>query len=799
MSKNKKHNLLRSILFLSLSFITLSTQSQKVFTTVSGLVLDSISKSPLENATVIVRDVFSNEIISGISSNQEGSFKIYTDTQDFILEIKLIGYEDKIFNELDKKSININLGAIYLKEQINILNEVEVRADKSTTEFRLDKRVFNVGKDLSSTGASAYEVLENVPSVTVTIEGEVSLRGNSGVQILINGKPSVLADQSGNALGTITADMIERVEVITNPSAKYEAEGTAGIINIVIKKEQREGMNGSFTLNSGSPLNNSAGLSINRRTEKINVFSQFGYGYRKLPSMFKNSNYNLTTKDLLKTKGTNYRNEEYYNLILGTDYYINNQNVITLSGYYAFEDENQPSNTNVKIFQNVTELISEWDRNETTVAGNPKYQYELIYKRDFLDNEDHTLIFSATGNLFTKEQSSNFENKTVIGSSTFNDQKTKTDFGRISHTVKLDYVKPFYDKWEIEMGAQFTDNDLSNDFEVQDLQQGIWLSNQGLTNVFDFRQKVFGLYGTGSFESDKWGVKLGLRREHTNTETNLVNSNLLNSRNFADLFPTFHSSFKLIKKLSLQLGYSRRIYRPSLWQLNPFINIRNNFNISAGNPDLRPEYSDSYELAAIYNTSGLSINCSIYQLNTTEKITYVTTLQNNISERSPENLGTSNANGIEINGKFDGIKKIVITSDFNLNRFNRRGIWGTQNFNFNGTRWSSELRSKIKFPKDLDVEATLNYLSGYSTVDGERGPSRNINFGVRKKIADGRGVINLMVRDIFGTRVSESRAIRSNFIVNNWATSGTFFSLGFSYGFGKGEAMEYQSKGGRRR
>ena len=447
----------------------------------------------------------------------------------------------------------------------------------------------------------------------------------------------------------------------------------------------------------------------------------------------------------------------------------------------------------------MTELISEWDRNETTVAGNPKYQYELIYKRDFLDNDDHTLIFSATGNLFTKEQSSNFENKTVIGSSTFNDQKTKTDFGRISHTVKLDYVKPFYDKWEIEMGAQFTDNDLSNDFEVQDLQQGIWLSNQGLTNVFDFRQKVFGLYGTGSFESDKWGVKLGLRREHTNTETNLVNSNLLNSRNFADLFPTFHSSFKLIKKLSLQLGYSRRIYRPSLWQLNPFINIRNNFNISAGNPDLRPEYSDSYELAAIYNTSGLSINCSIYQLNTTEKITYVTTLQNNISERSPENLGTSNANGIEINGKFDGIKKIVITSDFNLNRFNRRGIWGTQNFNFNGTRWSSELRSKIKFPKDLDVEATLNYLSGYSTVDGERGPSRNINFGVRKKIADGRGVINLMVRDIFGTRVSESRAIRSNFIVNNWATSGTFFSLGFSYGFGKGEAMEYQSKGGRRR
>jgi len=787
----------RNLFLLYLALTTLSLYSQKTELIISGTVLDSITKVPIESASVLILNVDSNQIISGITTNSKGFFKINAFDQNILLEIRSIGYENKIFKEFEGGVVD--LGSIYLKEQINMLNEVEVRAEKSTTEFRLDKRVFNVGKDLSSTGASAYEVLENVPSVTVTIEGEVSLRGNSGVQILINGKPSVLADQSGNALGSITAEMIEKVEVITNPSAKYEAEGTAGIINIVLKKEEREGLNGSFTLNSGSPQNNSAGLSINRRTEKFNIFSQLGYGYRKLPSMFRNSNLNSDTKDLIKTKGTNYRNEEYYNLILGTDYYINNQNVITLSGYYAFEDENQPSNTNVKIFQNLTDLISEWDRFETTTAGNPKYQYEFVYKRDFLDNEDHTLIFSATGNLFTKEQSSEFTNKTVQGNSAFNDQKTKTDYGQINHTLKIDYVKPFSEKWEIEIGAQFTDNDISNDFEVQDELDGLWVTDLGLTNDFDFRQKVLGLYGTGSFESEKWGIKLGLRREHTNIETNLINSNLSNNRDFADLFPTFHSSFKLIKKLSIQAGYSRRIYRPVLWQLNPFFNIRNNFNIRKGNPNLRPEYSDSYELAAIYNISGLSINCSFYKLNTKDEITYVTTLQNNISETAPENLGTNNANGIEVNGKLEIGKKIVITSDFNLNRFNRRGVWGTQNFNFNGTRWSSELRSKIKFPKDLDAELTLNYLSDYRTVDGERGPSRNLNFGIRKKIVGGRGVINLIVRDIFATRVRESRAIRSNFIVDNWSTSGTFFSLGFSYGFGKGEAMEYQSKGGRRR
>ena len=258
-----------------LALTTLSLYSQKTELIISGTVLDSITKVPIESASVLILNEDSNQIISGITTNSKGFFKINVFDQNILLEIRSIGYENKIFKEF--KGGVVDLGSIYLKEQINMLNEVEVRAEKSTTEFRLDKRVFNVGKDLSSTGASAYEVLENVPSVTVTIEGEVSLRGNSGVQILINGKPSVLADQSGNALGSITAEMIEKVEVITNPSAKYEAEGTAGIINIVLKKEEREGLNGSFTLNSGSPQNNSAGLSINRRTEKFNIFSQLGY------------------------------------------------------------------------------------------------------------------------------------------------------------------------------------------------------------------------------------------------------------------------------------------------------------------------------------------------------------------------------------------------------------------------------------------------------------------------------------------------------------------------------------------
>ena len=764
---------------------------------VRGYVSDSLSQSAIAYASILIRDKNSLELINGTSSDENGFFELETFSEEVIFEVSLIGYQDYIIKEFEFLNNEVDLGEIRLTPQTDMLNEVELVGEKSTTEFRLDKRVFNVGKDLSSTGASALEVLDNVPSVTVSIEGQISLRGNSGVQILINGKPSVLASDSGNALGTITADMIEKVEVITNPSAKYEAEGTAGIINIVIKKEERKGLNGSFSLNYGSPLNNSGGLSLNKRTERFNLFTQLGSGYRKLPTIFNNKNLNLLTQEGVHTQGREYRNEVFYNIILGTDYYINPQNVITVSGFYAFEDEEQPSNTNVKIFENQNDLVAEWDREEKTEAGNPKYQYELIYKKDFLNDEDHDLILSATGNLFSKRQSSEFSNKTVLGSATFQDQQTRTYFREAVHIFKVDYTNPFSEKWTLEAGAQYGDNDVSNDFEVKNDSNGSWVVDPGLTNTFSFSQRVLGIYGTTSYESNLWGLKLGLRMESTAIETNLVNSNQKNNQNFEDLFPTLHSSFKLNTSLSLQAGYSRRIYRPRLWELNPFFNIRNSFNIRQGNPDLGSEYSDSYEVSAIYNIPGLSLNFSLFQLFTSNVIEYISRLNDNISVRKPENLGTKKANGIEMNGKLDLSNKIVINGDFNFNAFDRKAYWNEQSFDFKGERWSTRISSKIKLPKEIDVEFAFDYRSNYKTIDGQVSPSRNINFGIRKKVLNKKGVINLSVRDIFATRIQESRALRNNFNIINRSYAGTFFRLGFSYGFGKGDAMEF--RGGRRR
>ena len=787
----KKSNILLCLL-LNFSHLLAQQNTYKI----KGIIVDQSTKQPIPFATVLIGDKSNLEYITGVTTSNDGSFTLLSTSRDIYLEISFIGYKTQRREDFKINGKDIDLGTIALSEQSEMLNEVEVRGEKSMMEFKLDKRVFNVGKDLSSAGASALEILDNVPSVTVSIDGQVSLRGNTGVQILINGKPSVLTSEGGNALGSITADMIEKVEVITNPSAKYEAEGTAGIINLVIKKDEREGINGSITLNYGQPQNNSAGLSLNRRTEKFNLFTQIGYGVRNYPREGKNKNDNFLTKTQVLTEGTQYRKEGFYNIILGTDYYINPQNVVTLTGFYAFEAEDQPSNTNVKKYQNNTQLTSEWNREEATTAGNPKYQYEFIYKRDFLDDEDHDLIFSATGNLFSKDQSSEFFNTTVSGSDTFEDQQTRTFFSEVVHTFKLDYTHPFGEIWKVEGGLQYADNDVSNDFEVKDDMAGRWIVNPGLTNVFEFTQGVLGAYGMVAYESDSWGVQLGLRTENTRVNTLLVNTDEKNKQNFTDLFPSMNTSYNFSKRFSLQAGYSRRIYRPRLWNLNPFFNIRNSYNYRKGNPNLRSEYSDSYEISAIFLKGISSLNMSLYQLYTTNTIESVTTFQDNISVSGPENLGTKRVNGIELNGKITPSKKIVINGDFNYNSFDRKASWQNRSFDFKGNSWTTEVTSKFKFPKDLDVEFSWNYQSDVKTIDGEIGSSQFLNLGARKKLLKGKGVISVNIRDLFATRVRENQTIRDNFNIWSRSVYGRFWAIGFSYGFGKGEAMEFR---GRRR
>lgn len=788
--------LLRNLLFIIALFSALLSSAQADIL-VKGTVIESESSQAIPFASISARSLDQDEILGGTNSDLDGSFEFNISSSECVIVISFMGFKDKSISDFQVNNGQIDLGIVSMEANSERLEEIEVLAEKSKLEFKLDKRVFNVGQDISSSGMGALDVLNNVPSVNVDVEGQVSLRGNTGVQILINGKPSVLSDDGSTALATITSDMIERIEVITNPSAKYAAEGSSGIINIVLKKEEKKGFNGSFSLNTGIPDNHSIGASMNKRTENFNFFTQFGVGYRSLPSFKESRNLNLIDSTEVKSEGIEYRNERFFNITLGTDYYINDHNIITLSGSYAFEDEEQPSETDFEISNSENQILSKYRREEITTAGNPKYQYDLQYERQFKDHEDHVLQLSTQGSFFGKQQSSDFINTPISGIQLDPNQKTETDFFQRDFIHQLDYVKPFSNGFTLEAGAQYESNDVGNDYAVyNESGSGDFVIDSNLTNDFSFKQKVLGVYSTAAYEGEKWGLKLGARVENTSLNTLLRTTNEKNDQLYTNLFPSFHSSYKISSQFSIQAGYSRRIYRPRLWDLNPFFNIRNNYNVRRGNPDLLPEYADSYELTAILIYEKLSFNASLYNLYTTEVIERISFLEDNVNVTMPVNIGTRNQTGIEINGKYSPNNWFSLNGDFNYGYFVRNGSFAEQDFDFEGRQWFTRMTSRFKMPADVEVEVSGEYQSSYKTVQGEVSGFAFMDVGLRKKLWKGKAVINLSVRDVFASRIRESVSLQPTFQVYDFSQRGRFITLGFSYSFGKGEAMSYS---GRRR
>ena len=781
------------LLVISVFGINLVT-AQAGITTITGKIVEDNNGGPIEFATVLVGNSADQKPIVGTTTIEDGSFILETSAPKFYIEVSFIGFTTKRFDNPNIIDGKINLGTVTISEDSQQLDEVVVEGEISQTTFKLDKRIFNVGADLSSTGASALEILNNVPSVNVNIEGQISLRGSQGVQMLINGKPSVIANEQGNALGTLTADMIERIEVITNPSAKYDAEGTSGIINIVLKKEEKKGLNGAVTLNTGIPNNHSIGLSLNRRTEKFNLFSQMGFGRRTFPSDNETENRNLVDDTYISSFGQSDKNETFFNLILGTDYHINDLNVITLSGNFAYEWEKEHSDAFFSTFDSGNTQTDAFQRRELTTATNPKYSYELQYKKDFEGNEEQSLLLSATGNLFAKDQSSDFTNTTTFGNGDDMQQQSRTDFSQADYTFKADYTHPWAEKYTIETGTQYQINDVENDFAISDFDGSRFVENPDLTNVFEWTQKVLGVYATTAYESDLWGLKLGVRFEDTDLSTLLQNTNVSNDQKYNNFFPSGHTSYKFSDNLSLQAGYSKRIFRPRMWDLNPFYNIRNNFSIRTGNANLQPEFTDSYELTSIYKIGKVSMNLGVFYRHTEDVVERVVEFENNVSISRPENIGINNTMGVEFNAKYIPTNWLSFTNDFNYSHFTREGDFDGNSFDFKGDQWSTRLTNKLKLPADFDLEFIGHYQSGYRTLQQEISDNLFMDFGARKKILKGKAILSLSVRDVFASRIQESITNQPTFYLRDFSQQGRFVTFGVSFGFGRGEAMEFSGQ-----
>ncbi|MEO0334403.1 MAG: outer membrane beta-barrel family protein, partial [Bacteroidota bacterium] len=363
-------------------------------------------------------------------------------------------------------------------------------------------------------------------------------------------------------------------------------------------------------------------------------------------------------------------------------------------------------------------------------------------------------------NFFGKDQSSEFNNTPVMNGEDFSQQQqTRTDFKEGEYTFQLDYTHPFNEVFTLESGAQYVYTDVTNDFSVSNWNDNVWVVDPDLTNVFDFDLEVLGVYSAGAYEGDKFGLKLGLRLESTDMRTLLVTTDESSRQQFINLFPTAHTSYKLNDNFSLQAGYSRRIYRPGLWDLNPFTNIRNNFSISAGNPLLQPEFTDSYEVTSIFDKGPVSFSAAIYHRYTTDVIEEVATFEDNVSFSRPENIGINRATGLELNGKYNPTEWWTLNGDFNYNYFSREGSFETTSFDFTADQWTGRLTNKFKLPADIDFEVIGNYRSALETFQMNLSGYFFADLGVRKKIMNGKTILNLSIRDVFASRIFESETI----------------------------------------
>jgi outer membrane receptor protein involved in Fe transport len=492
---------------------------------------------------------------------------------------------------------------------------VEVRAEKSTVEIKFDKKVYNVGQDLLVKGGTVSDVLDNIPSVTVDVEGNVSLRGNENVRILVDGKPTNAINVT-EALKLIPADAIDKVEVITNPSARYDAEGGGGILNIVLKKGKNQGLNGTFIGTGGIPDNNGLSGTVNYKTKNISLFTTQGYSFRSNPGNMTNETTYLNTDNSIRNyivePRDNKRYDKGYNGNFGIELAIDKNTSWTNTINYRKSNGDHTD----YVLQNYYTGAHAFDYTINRINQEDNYSNNLEYTTNFTKN------FKKQGHKFSIDGSvsSNDDNTTAVVTATrassnpFSIDNTINNQKQNRVLVQSDYVLPLGKGSQFEAGYRGNFSKLSTDYQVKN--DGV--INPNFTNVLDYIEKVNAFYTQYGFKQNKVSVLLGMRYEDSNIEINQLATNSFNTKKYGNFFPSAFFTYEISDKSSASISYSKRIERPRGRMINPFSNLSSNINIFVGNPDLNPSMTDALDFGYIKRWSKLTLSTSLYYNKTTD-------------------------------------------------------------------------------------------------------------------------------------------------------------------------------------
>lgn len=788
-----------SRLFFTLALCLFSllgfANNSEIKKSITGIIIDKETKQPLEFATV---SIFENgTLIDGTITDADGKFSLEAKQGNYTLKAEYISY--KAYETKIELRQPLDLGNIYLKVDIESLDEVEIIAEKSTVELKLDKKVFNVGKDILSLNGSLSEVLDNVPSVGVDIDGNVSLRGNANVAILINGKPSVLVSN----LNQIPAQDIDRIEVITNPSARYQAAGTAGIINVILKKNKKVGLNGLVSMSNAIRADFRLNTNLNYKTGKFNFFSTVGYRFvdsRIVNHVDQSSiiNGNAITLD---QDVNEYRNYKSTNIYAGADYYINDKNTLTASYYKTLRRLNNSIRYDYDYFNDLQESDSTIVSKQGYYEPQDHNQIELGYVKTF-EKEGKGLSVDFQYDFWDDNENENLNTQMInpilsepVLSRTNNIESSK-DF-----LVQIDFENPINDNESFETGLRAETRVITSDYKAEVLDGSMWQTFNDIENKLDYKEQIGAVYAQYANQANKFNYQLGLRVEFTKISITDQNNLFGDTKKYTNIFPTAHFSYKFSDETSTQLSYSRRISRPGFWYLNPFGGLAQINVQRQGNPDMDPALTNSLELTFLSRIGKLRINPSVYFQNTKDVFQFFTERNaEDVLITKPINLDYRNRIGFELSSTYDVNKWLGLSGEFNYFSFTQRGDFSNQNFDFDGDSWYTSIDSRIKLLSDITMQASFDYNGRTESVQEITKSSFELDLGVSKNFLNNKASITFNVYNVLDSDEQYLTRTGEGFNYQSYRKRlGPKFSLAFLYRFNQKSSTKTRRPGSSNR
>jgi outer membrane receptor protein involved in Fe transport len=802
------------VLFLTLIICTITV---KLFAQtaelgkIRGKIIEEQTNETVPFATAMVLDRKTKAMVRSVQSDIDGNFIITNLPKGvFTFKVSFLGLQTMVRDSVSitDQIIDINFGSIKMKpSKGNTLNEVTISAPKPTMQLGIDKKIFSVDQSLVSEGGSAADLLQNVPSVQTDMDGNVSLRGSSGVRVLIDGKPSLIAGGNiAQILQSIPASSIESVELVTNPSAKYDAEGQSGIINIVLKRNKKLGFNGSVALTAGSRENYNANTSLSFQNKRINLYGNYSYRYgNRIGGGYNNISYlNPIAGSLAIANQTNESKDlnKGHNLKAGLDYFLTEKSVVSFTSGLNLRNGDE------KEFLNINQLYANGNpfslSNRTNIEQQEGTNYDL--NLDFSQKFNRPKEELTTNIGFSEGRNDNYQvyntnnyNTNGVASNIIDIQRTTRDGLNRNYNIQLDYTRPFGEFGKIEAGyrsqIRISENSTFAD-QLNAINNG-YDFNYALSNNFNSKDQVHAAYFNYQNQVKNFGYQIGLRAEDAKLNTTMgaydINSKIGFTPGkvaYSRIYPSVFLTQKFKGDQQVQLSYSRRVNRPRGWDTNPFLDVSNPLNYQQGNPNLQPEDVHAFELSYSKFWKSFSLISSAYVRQTNDVIQRIRTEPdaNGVTITTPQNLTKSINSGLELIGKFDVSKKWNFTANVNLYQSKIVGVPAFGIVENSGFSYNANLTNNFTLPYGVTLQLKGDYRAKEVMAQGTRNAMFVMDGGAKYDFPNKKSSLSLNVRDVFGTRKWAMTTVGRTSIVDfSRYMQGTMANLTFSYRFGKND------------